>query len=134
MKFGEGKLYIVVGLIGSGKSSLLSSILGDITIIDGQIKINGTLSYAAQDAWIFGDTIRQNILFGEKFDVERYERTVEVCSLLEDFRQLPHSDLSIVGEKGISLSGGQKARINLARAIYRRADIYLLDDPLSAVS
>ena len=97
----------------------------------GTIKINGTLSYAAQEPWIFCGTLRQNILFGQAYDGERYWKVLQVCALYQDIQKFDHSDLTLVGERGVLLSGGQKARVNLARAIYRNADIYLLDDPLS---
>lgn len=130
----KGKLYGVIGMVGSGKSSLLSAILGEITIVDGKVKVNGGVSYASQEAWVFGSTVRQNILFGQSYDRYRYQKVVKACALLKDFQQFPEGDQTIVGERGSSLSGGQKARINLARAMYRQTDIYLLDDPLSAVS
>ena len=98
----------------------------------GTIKINGTLSYAAQEPWIFCGTLRQNILFGQAYDGERYWKVLQVCALYQDIQKFDHSDLTLVGERGVLLSGGQKARVNLARAIYRNADIYLLDDPLSS--
>ena len=97
----------------------------------GSVKINGTLSYAAQEPWIFCGTLRQNILFGQAYDGERYWKVLQVCALYQDIQKFDHSDLTLVGERGVLLSGGQKARVNLARAIYRNADIYLLDDPLS---
>ena len=97
----------------------------------GSIKINGTLSYAAQEPWIFCGTLRQNILFGQAYDGKRYWKVLQVCALCQDIQKFDHSDLTLVGERGVLLSGGQKARVNLARAIYRNADIYLLDDPLS---
>ena len=100
-------------------------------IHEGSIKINGTLSYAAQEPWIFCGTLRQNILFGQAYDGERYWKVLQVCALYQDIQKFDHSDLTLVGERGVLLSGGQKARVNLARAIYRNADIYLLDDPLS---
>lgn len=130
----KGKLYMVVGMVGSGKSSFLSAILGEIPPMVGSVHVQGSLSYASQEAWVFGATVRQNILFGEPYDRQRYQKVVKVCSLQRDFQQFPNGDQSIVGERGSSLSGGQKARINLARCIYRQADVYLLDDPLSAVS
>ncbi|XP_078045915.1 putative multidrug resistance-associated protein lethal(2)03659 isoform X1 [Augochlora pura] len=129
----KGKLYAVIGMVGAGKSSLLSAILGEIEVTEGHVKINGSLSYAGQEAWVFGSSVRQNILFGQTYDRHRYQRVVKACSLLRDFKQFPHGDQTVVGERGSSLSGGQKARINLARSLYRQADIYLLDDPLSAV-
>lgn len=130
----QGKLYMVIGMVGAGKSSLLSTILGELNLLQGNVRVNGKISYASQEAWLFGSSIRQNILFGEDFDRQRYQCVVETCDLLKDFNQFPQGDETIVGERGSSLSGGQKARINLARAVYRQADIYLLDDPLSAVS
>lgn len=130
----KGKLYAVIGMVGSGKSSLLSAILGEITLTEGQIKVNGGVSYASQEAWVFGATVRQNILFGQAYERQRYQKVVKACALERDFRQFPQGDQTVVGERGSSLSGGQKARINLARALYRQSDIYLLDDPLSAVS
>ena len=133
VKLEKGKLYVVIGMVGSGKSSLLSSILGEINVVEGAIRVNGSISYVGQDAWVFGATVRQNILFGQEFDRQRYQRVVKACSLFKDFAQFPEGDHTVVGERGSSLSGGQKARINLARAVYRQADIYLLDDPLSAV-
>lgn len=130
----KGKLYAVIGMVGSGKSSFLSAILGEITLTEGQIKLNGNISYASQEAWVFGSSVRQNILFGQPYERHRYQKVIKACALLRDFKQFPQGDLTIVGERGSSLSGGQKARINLARALYRQSDIYLLDDPLSAVS
>lgn len=109
------------------------SILDELEVTSGNIKVNGTISYVSQEPWVFAATIRQNILFGQDYNKERYNNVVKVCNLEKDFQQFPNGDLSIVGERGASLSGGQKARVNLARAIYRDADIYLLDDPLSAV-
>lgn len=97
------------------------------------MNVNGRISYASQEPWVFAATVRQNILFGNPYDKDRYDEVVKACALEKDFLQFPRGDLSIVGDKGASLSGGQKARINLARAVYRDADIYLLDDPLSAV-
>lgn len=130
----KGKLYAVIGMVGSGKSSLLSAILGEISLVNGETRVHGKLSYASQDAWVFGSTIRQNILFGQNYDRQRYQEVIKACALLKDLQQFPQGDLTVVGERGSSLSGGQKARINLARALYRQSDIYLLDDPLSAVS
>jgi ATP-binding cassette, subfamily C (CFTR/MRP), member 4 len=90
------------------------------------------MAYASQEPWIFSGTVRQNILCGREYDAKRYRKVVKVCALEKDFSLLPASDKTTVGERGVSLSGGQKARVNLARSLYD-ADIYLLDDPLSAV-
>lgn len=102
-------------------------------VTSGTKIVSGSISYASQEPWVFGGSVRQNILFGSYFNKKRYNEVVRVCSLEKDFQQFPDGDLSLVGDRGASLSGGQKARINLARAVYREADIYLLDDPLSAV-
>lgn len=134
LEMGKGKLYIVIGMVGSGKSSFISTILGELKLLHGSTEVKGSISYADQDAWVFGASVRQNIIFGQKFERQRYQKVVKVCALQKDFKQFPQGDQTIVGERGSSLSGGQKARINLARAVYRQADVYLLDDPLSAVS
>lgn len=129
----DRELCAIVGQVGSGKTTLLQVILGELELDSGTIKINGVWSYASQESWLFEGSIRNNIIFIEEFDEHRYRDVVRVCALEQDFKLLPHGDETIVGERGISLSGGQKARVNLARAIYKQADIYLLDDPLSAV-
>ncbi|XP_055303229.1 ATP-binding cassette sub-family C member 4-like [Sitodiplosis mosellana] len=126
-------LCAVVGQVGSSKSTLLNLILGELSLDSGSMTINGTISYASQEPWIFEGSVRNNIVFVEDFDEQRYNKVVEVCALERDFKLLPQGDATIVGEQGSSLSGGQKARVNLARAIYKQSDIYLLDDPLSAV-
>ncbi|KAG5878881.1 hypothetical protein JTB14_005772 [Gonioctena quinquepunctata] len=129
----HGCLLGIIGPVGSGKSSLLQTILGELEVVKGNIKVNGKISYASQEPWLFGATVRQNIVFGAEFDKQRYHDVVKACALEKDFEQFDNGDLTIVGDRGASLSGGQKARINLARAVYNDADIYLLDDPLSAV-
>ncbi|XP_067014552.2 probable multidrug resistance-associated protein lethal(2)03659 isoform X2 [Anabrus simplex] len=128
-----GRLVAIIGPVGSGKSSLLQVILSELPLASGTLRVNGRLSYASQEPWLFSGTVRQNILFGEPYDSRRYHRTLRVCALNHDMDQLPHGDRTLVGERGVVLSGGQKARVNLARAVYQEADIYLLDDPLSAV-
>jgi ATP-binding cassette, subfamily C (CFTR/MRP), member 4 len=133
LRIEPGSLYAIVGSVGSGKTSLLHAILGELDIDSGSLEINGALSYANQESFIFEGSIRSNILFTEKYEPKRFSEVVSVCGLAKDFEMFEHGDQTLVGEKGISLSGGQKARINLARAVYKQADIYLLDDPLSAV-
>lgn len=133
LKFKPRQLVAVIGPVGAGKSSLIQTVLGELPPESGTVKVNGTLSYASQEPWLFTGTVRQNILFGLAMDKSRYRQVVKKCALERDFELLPYGDKTIVGERGASLSGGQKARISLARAVYRKADIYLLDDPLSAV-
>ncbi|XP_017887469.1 multidrug resistance-associated protein 4-like isoform X2 [Ceratina calcarata] len=128
-----GELVAVVGQVGCGKSSFLNLILKELPTATGSIEINGKIAYAGQEPWLFAGSVRQNILFGRPMDQFRYDRVVKACQLKRDFTLLPYGDKTIVGERGISLSGGQRARINLARAVYAEADTYLLDDPLSAV-
>lgn len=128
-----GKLCAIVGPVGAGKSSVLQLILGELCKQSGEIKVGGEISYSSQEPWLFGSSVRKNILFGLEYDRQRYRKVVKVCALEPDFDQFPQRDQTMVGERGVSLSGGQRARINLARSIYREADIYLMDDPLSAV-
>ncbi|KAF7279494.1 hypothetical protein GWI33_007172 [Rhynchophorus ferrugineus] len=133
MDLESGQLAAVIGPVGSGKTTLLHSILGELKTVSGSADITGKISYASQEPWLFVGTVRQNITFGQPFDFDRYYKVVKVCALERDFTLFPYGDRTIVGERGVSLSGGQRARINLARAVYKKADIYLLDDPLSAV-
>ncbi|XP_026805630.1 probable multidrug resistance-associated protein lethal(2)03659 isoform X2 [Rhopalosiphum maidis] len=128
-----GRLVAIIGPVGAGKTSLIHAILRELPLCEGSISVCGTVSYASQEPWLFNGSIQQNILFGSPMDYNRYEEVIKVCALKTDFKQLPYGDRSLVGERGVSLSGGQRARVNLARAIYKQADIYLLDDPLSAV-
>ena len=115
------------------QSSLLNVILGELSPLTGICKVQGKISYSSQEPWIFSGSIRQNILCGSEFDQERYNQVIRVCALERDLQLFPSGDGTAVGEKGVSLSGGQKARVNLARCLYVDADIYLMDDPLSAV-
>lgn len=152
----------VVGSVGCGKvrnlfiqvcydviqSTLLQCLLKELPALSGTVQVNGSIGYASQEAWVFSASLRENILFGLPYDSERYNTVIEACALdkvdnisfnvvmiikLQDIKVLANGDLTLVGERGVTLSGGQKARVNLARAVYRQADIYLLDDPLSAV-
>ncbi|KAL9971726.1 hypothetical protein ACROYT_G017928 [Oculina patagonica] len=128
-----GSLIVITGPVGSGKSTLLSAIAGEVSDISGTISCQGSVVYVPQVAWVFSGTIRENILFGHPYDEPRYNRTIHACALTKDFKQFPDHDQTVVGERGAVLSGGQQARVNLARAVYADADVYLLDDPLSAV-
>nr|WOF01071.1 multidrug resistance-associated protein 1 [Corynespora cassiicola] len=129
----KGELACIVGRVGSGKSSLLQAVLGDLWKIRGEVILRGKTAYVPQQAWVMNASVRENIVFGHRWDPHFYEKTVKACALLDDFASLPDGDQTEVGERGISLSGGQKARLTLARAVYARADVYLLDDCLSAV-
>eukprot|EP00005_Dracoamoeba_jomungandri_P014183 CAMPEP_0174262580 /NCGR_PEP_ID=MMETSP0439-20130205/13739_1 /TAXON_ID=0 /ORGANISM="Stereomyxa ramosa, Strain Chinc5" /LENGTH=1412 /DNA_ID=CAMNT_0015347351 /DNA_START=291 /DNA_END=4529 /DNA_ORIENTATION=- len=129
----KGALVAVVGQVGSGKSALLSAILGDIDKTRGTVTVEGKIALVTQQAWIRNATLEQNILGGKKKDDAEYEETIQVCELAPDLEMLPGGDQTEIGEKGINLSGGQKQRVSIARAVYSDNDIYLLDDPLSAV-
>ena len=134
LNFHGNKLIVITGAVGSGKSSLLTAILGELEMeTGGQKLIGGSISYVPQTPWLFSGTIVQNILFGRPFSQADYQQTVDACALEADFDLLPDGDNTFIGERGVSLSGGQQSRINLARAVYSGADIFLLDDPLSAV-
>lgn len=129
----KGELTCIVGRVGAGKSSFLQAVLGDVWRIRGEVVVHGHTAYVSQQPWIMNASVKENIVFGHRWDPQFYERAVHACALTDDFKTLPDGDQTEVGERGISLSGGQKARLTLARAVYARADIYLLDDCLSAV-
>ncbi|KAL7747261.1 hypothetical protein RI367_007314 [Sorochytrium milnesiophthora] len=129
----RGELTAVVGRVGQGKTALLHALLGEMIKTDGRVVINGTVAYVAQAAWIINGTVRDNITMGAEFNEKRYQETMAACSLLPDMEVLGNGDLTLIGDKGVNLSGGQKARVSLARAVYANADVYLLDDCLSAV-
>ena len=130
----KGSLTAVVGMVGSGKSSLMSALLGDmVKESDSRVNTLGQIAYVPQQAWMRNAKLRENILFGRGKDSDMYERVLHACALTADLKILPGGDETEIGEKGINLSGGQKQRISLARACYSDADLYLLDDPLSAV-
>ncbi|XP_026557029.1 canalicular multispecific organic anion transporter 1 isoform X1 [Pseudonaja textilis] len=133
LEIAHGSLAAIVGSVGSGKSSLISAMLGEMENIKGNINIQGSMAYVPQQAWIQNATLKDNIIFGSPLDEIRYQQVLEACALHPDLKLLPGGDLTEIGEKGINLSGGQKQRVSLARAVYSNADIYLLDDPLSAV-
>ncbi|KAG1680445.1 Multidrug resistance-associated protein 4 [Nymphon striatum] len=128
-----GDYLCVIGEVGSGKTSLLKTVLKELVINRGIVKVSGKIAYACQQSWIFADTLKNNIIFGSKYDKEKYQNVINTCCLCKDINDMPNGDETLVGERGIRLSGGQRARISLARALYYDADIYLLDDPLSAV-
>lgn len=129
----QGMRVAICGPVGSGKSSLLSCILGEMPKLSGTIKLCGTKAYVSQSPWIQSGKIEENILFGKEMDREKYDRVLEACSLKKDLEILSFGDQTVIGERGINLSGGQKQRIQIARALYQDADIYLFDDPFSAV-
>ncbi|KAA8543105.1 hypothetical protein F0562_021400 [Nyssa sinensis] len=129
----KGELAAIVGTVGSGKSSLLSAILGEMHKISGKVRVCGTTAYVAQTSWIQNGTIQENILFGLPMDRDRYSEVIRVCCLEKDLEMMEYGDQTEIGERGINLSGGQKQRIQLARAVYQDCDIYLLDDIFSAV-
>uniref|UniRef100_A0A8C0LIC3 Multidrug resistance-associated protein 1 n=1 Tax=Canis lupus dingo TaxID=286419 RepID=A0A8C0LIC3_CANLU len=129
----EGSLVAVVGQVGCGKSSLLSALLAEMDKVEGHVAIKGSVAYVPQQAWIQNDSLRENILFGRQLQERYYKAVIEACALLPDLEILPSGDRTEIGEKGVNLSGGQKQRVSLARAVYCDSDIYLFDDPLSAV-
>jgi len=129
----RGKLVFVCGPVGAGKSTLISGLLGEVPQLAGRVELLGTVGYCAQIPWIMQGTVRDNILCGVTFDSAKFEAVIKACALETDLRQLDKGAATIIGERGINLSGGQKARIGLARAAYASASLYLLDDPLSAV-
>ncbi|CAI0420896.1 unnamed protein product [Linum tenue] len=129
----KGAMIAVIGEVGSGKSSLLCAILGEMKLIKGSIHSSGSVAYVPQVPWILAGTIRDNILFGRNYDSERYLNTIKVCALDIDISLMAGGDMAYIGEQGVNLSGGQRARLALARAIYQGSDLYLLDDVLSAV-
>ncbi|MEW5311498.1 MAG: hypothetical protein WDW38_003208 [Sanguina aurantia] len=128
-----GTLTMVVGSVGSGKSSLLSSLISYITKTSGSVGVGGKIAYVPQTAWIMNDTLQENVLLGGVMVPARYQMALEVAQLGPDLELLPNGDLTEIGDRGITLSGGQKQRVSIARAVYADADVVLMDDPLSAV-
>eukprot|EP01029_Cantina_marsupialis_P002877 TRINITY_DN1275_c0_g1_i9.p1 TRINITY_DN1275_c0_g1~~TRINITY_DN1275_c0_g1_i9.p1 ORF type:complete len:1338 (+),score=500.54 TRINITY_DN1275_c0_g1_i9:101-4114(+) len=132
-KANQNELVAVVGAVGCGKSSLISAILGEMSREAGELNISGSIAYVPQQAWIINTTLKNNVLFGEELDEIRYKNALKVAQLETDLEKLPNGDETEIGERGINLSGGQKQRVSLARAIYANKDIYVFDDPLSAL-
>jgi len=133
LRIEEGSFVGIVGQVGSGKSTLLSAMLGETERLGGNVAIKGSVAYVAQQAWIQNATVENNILFYSPKRSDEYERVIDCCALRQDINDLPGGDQTEIGEKGINISGGQKQRVSLARAAYFDADVYLFDDPLSAV-
>ncbi|KAI1315767.1 hypothetical protein EDD11_000370 [Mortierella claussenii] len=139
MTLRRDELLAIVGPVGCGKSSFCMALLQEMPLVSGSFALakqeqgRVSMSYSAQSPWIFAGTIRSNILFGSHFSQERYDRVIKACELTRDLSLFPQGDATVIGEKGVTLSGGQRARVSLARAAYRDSDVYILDDPLSAV-
>ncbi|TPX54113.1 hypothetical protein PhCBS80983_g06048 [Powellomyces hirtus] len=129
----DNKLFAIVGSVGAGKSSVIASLLGEMYKTKGDVRIRGNMSYVPQNAWIMNASLKENIIFGKPFEPAFYDEVIRACGLKSDLEILPGGDEVEIGERGINLSGGQRQRVSLARAVYSRADIYLFDDPLSAV-
>uniref|UniRef100_K3WAF9 ABC transmembrane type-1 domain-containing protein n=1 Tax=Globisporangium ultimum (strain ATCC 200006 / CBS 805.95 / DAOM BR144) TaxID=431595 RepID=K3WAF9_GLOUD len=129
----SGDLVVIYGGVGAGKSSLCSALLGEMNKVHGTVEVRGRVAYYSQQPWIQNMSIRDNILFGAAFDAKRYNAVLNACCLCDDLEQFPAGDATEIGEKGVNLSGGQKARVSLARACYADADVYILDSPLAAV-
>eukprot|EP01129_Flabellula_baltica_P010726 TRINITY_DN4565_c0_g1_i1.p2 TRINITY_DN4565_c0_g1~~TRINITY_DN4565_c0_g1_i1.p2 ORF type:complete len:1293 (-),score=273.81 TRINITY_DN4565_c0_g1_i1:3881-7759(-) len=129
----KGNLGIIIGSTGSGKSSFVNVLLGEMEKVEGEVNIGGNLAYCPQQAWILNRTVKENIIMDRPYNEKKYLQVLYASSLVKDLKQLSHGDQTLIGEKGISLSGGQKQRISIARALYSDVDIYVFDDPLSAV-
>jgi ABC-type multidrug transport system fused ATPase/permease subunit len=126
----KGKLTAIVGDVGSGKSSLLAALLGQMIHVEGEYKVFGSIGYVPQEAWLLNMTLRDNIIFGSEYDEKKYNQVIKVCALKRDLSLMADGDMTEIGERGINLSGGQRQRISLARCVYKLNDVILLDDPL----
>ena len=133
IRIAKGSVTAIVGVVGSGKSSMIQAILGEMEMINGEMSCDGKISYVSQQAWIQNLSLKDNIVFNQSFQESKYQENIKACALEDDLCLLSHGDQTEIGENGLNLSGGQKQRIALARALYFDADILLLDDPLSAV-
>ena len=133
MRIDEGSLVAIVGSVGSGKSSILSALLGEMKRTKGVVNVRGKVAYTTQQAWIQNGTLQSNIIFGKRYNKDLYNKVIEACALEPDIKMLPGGDQIEIGEKGINLSGGQKQRVSIARSVYSNSNVYFLDDPLSAV-
>jgi len=137
--FKQGKINLIVGPTGCGKTSLLMALLGELHYVPSgpdswfNLPRENGVAYAAQESWVQNETIRDNILFGSEFDETRYRKVIHQCGLSKDLTLFEAGDKTEVGEKGLTLSGGQKARVTLARAVYSRAQVLILDDILAAL-
>ncbi|KAJ2244510.1 ATP-binding cassette glutathione S-conjugate transporter ycf1, partial [Coemansia sp. RSA 455] len=130
---GAGDLVAIVGKTGTGKTSLLLAMCSEVEMTQGTGKLVGKIAYLEQQPWIMNATLRANILFGREYDEDYYWKVLSACALTDDLEMWPKSDMTVIGENGMNISGGQRARLALARTVYSKADIYFLDDPLSAV-
>jgi ABC-type multidrug transport system fused ATPase/permease subunit len=126
----KGKITAIVGDVGSGKSSLLAALLGQMKHVEGECKVFGSISYVPQEAWLLNMNLRDNIVFGSEFDERKYNEVIKVCALQRDIKLMADGDQTEIGERGINLSGGQRQRVSLARCVYKGSDVVLLDDPL----
>jgi ABC-type multidrug transport system fused ATPase/permease subunit len=133
LKVKKGEVVMVIGAVGSGKSSIASAVIGETTYSQGEIEVNGSLAYVPQEAWIINATVRDNIVFGHPWDQKRYRQVLKLSALEPDLAILAKGDMTDIGDKGINLSGGQRQRVSIARSLYANRDIYVFDDPLSAV-
>ncbi|KAJ5090859.1 hypothetical protein N7532_009543 [Penicillium argentinense] len=133
LEVGRNELIAVIGTVGCGKSSLLSALAGDMRVTEGKVKMSTTRAFCPQYSWIQNTSVRNNILFGREYDEKWYNKVIDACALAPDLEILPNGDQTEIGERGITVSGGQKQRLNIARAIYFNAELVLMDDPLSAV-